>query len=82
MKHLHNLHFWLIMKYKVLNVKWQSGAYNINGTYTLEQNTEGAPPELQMRHETKLLNFEGQFGRGCFLAKYSLQIPFFFNFLQ
>lgn len=78
MNHLHNLHFWLIMKYKVLNIKWQSGAYNINGIYTLEHNIEGVPPELQERHETKLLNFEGQLGRGCFLAEYSLQSFFFF----
>lgn len=64
------------MKYKVLNIKWQSGAYSINGTYTLEHNTEGVPPELQMRHETELLNFERQFGTGYVLADYSLQSTF------
>lgn len=52
MNYLHNLHFWLIVKYKVVNVKWQSGAYNMNSTEKLECNTKGAPPEPQTKHET------------------------------
>lgn len=52
MNHLHNSHFGLIVQYKVWNVKWQSGAYNMNSTEKLEYNIEGAPPELQTKHET------------------------------
>lgn len=76
MNHLYNLHFWLIGKYKVLNVKWQSGAYNTNSTEKLEHSIEGAPPEPQMKYETKLLKFEVQFGRDCFLLSTLCKVTF------
>lgn len=75
MNHLHNLHFCLTGKYKVLNVKWQSGAYNIDSTEKLKYNIEGVPLEPQMKHET-LLNSEMQFGRDCFLLNTLCEVTF------
>lgn len=50
------------MKYKVLNVKWQSSIYSIS-CIQVDKNIEVETPAVQMRQETILPNYGGKF---CF----------------
>lgn len=50
------------MKYKVLNTKCQSSVYSISCTQ-VDKDIVVETPEVQMRQEIKLPNYEGQLGR-------------------